>query len=191
VTEAISRSILELLPFEALINCGDSMPVSDYVLKIRNKIGSDLLLCPSVAVSLFDQEGRLLLGLSRDVGRWIMIGGAIDPGERPADAAVREAWEETGLRVEVTELHGVFGGRDFRLTFSNGDEIEPCIILFEAKVIGGQMRPDREEIAELRYVTLNEVASLPMRPADRALVEAALRRKPTFQPAEWHPPTMG
>jgi 8-oxo-dGTP pyrophosphatase MutT (NUDIX family) len=32
----------------------------------------------------------------------------IEPFELPADAAVRETWEETGLFVELTGLIGVF-----------------------------------------------------------------------------------
>lgn len=37
---------------------------------------------------------------------WVTPGGGIDPGETPARAAVRELWEETGLRITEEQLIG-------------------------------------------------------------------------------------
>jgi len=47
----------------------------------------------------------VILHLHRRLGRWLQPGGHIDPGESPADAALRESQEETGL-----ELHHPPGG---------------------------------------------------------------------------------
>jgi ADP-ribose pyrophosphatase YjhB (NUDIX family) len=46
-----------------------------------------------------DDGGRVLLVRRSDDGRWAMPGGWVEPGETPADAAVRETLEETGLVV--------------------------------------------------------------------------------------------
>ena len=47
-----------------------------------------------------DDQGRLLLLKRSDGGGWGLPGGWVDVHESPARAAVREVWEEAGLRVE-------------------------------------------------------------------------------------------
>lgn len=44
----------------------------------------------------------MLLLLHSGKGLWLPPGGHVEPDEEPAAAAVREVWEETGLRVEIT-----------------------------------------------------------------------------------------
>ncbi len=146
------------------------MPASQYVKDLRQKIGTDLLMMPAVAIALFSEEGQLLLGRRADAPRWTMIGGAIDPGETPAEAAIREAFEETSLVVEVSQLVGVYGGPDFRLRYPNGDEIESVAILFEGRVIGGRRAPDGVEISELGYFTREQAEHLAMSPSARVLM---------------------
>ncbi len=46
-------------------------------------------------------EGRVLLHRHRKLGMWLPPGGHIEENELPDDAAVREVFEETGLRVEL------------------------------------------------------------------------------------------
>ena len=59
-----------------------------------------------IAIAVVEHDGRFLIGQRPpDVplgGLWEFPGGKVEPGESPADAAVRECLEETGLRVEVT-----------------------------------------------------------------------------------------
>jgi 8-oxo-dGTP pyrophosphatase MutT (NUDIX family) len=49
--------------------------------------------------------------LTKVNGQWGLAGGGIEDGEQPAAAVAREAYEETGQRVEVAELLGVGSGR--------------------------------------------------------------------------------
>jgi 8-oxo-dGTP pyrophosphatase MutT (NUDIX family) len=46
-------------------------------------------------------DGRVLLHRHRKLGLWLPPGGHIEEGELPDEAAAREVWEETGLRVEL------------------------------------------------------------------------------------------
>jgi 8-oxo-dGTP pyrophosphatase MutT (NUDIX family) len=75
------------------------MPISEYLKKLREKVGHDLVVLPAVSVSIVDNKCRLLLGKDAETSYWVLPGGAVDPHERPADAAVRECLEETGLLV--------------------------------------------------------------------------------------------
>ena len=55
---------------------------------------------PTTGVFIFDPQGRLLLLQSHKwPGRYVVPGGHVELGERLEAAAVREAWEETGLKI--------------------------------------------------------------------------------------------
>lgn len=59
---------------------------------------------------LIERDGEYLLirrAADPDKGLWSVPGGLVEVGERVKDAAVREALEETGLRVELVERLGV------------------------------------------------------------------------------------
>lgn len=58
-----------------------------------------------------DPHGRLLVVYDRFKRSWTIPGGVVDAHEDPGAAAQREAWEESGIKVETGPLLGVFGGR--------------------------------------------------------------------------------
>lgn len=94
------------------------MAISTYYKQIREKISSDLIFVPSVAAIIKNEKGEILFQYPGG-GFWSLPAGATEPGETPEKAVVREVWEETGLQVQVKEIKGIFGGRDFRHTYSN------------------------------------------------------------------------
>jgi 8-oxo-dGTP pyrophosphatase MutT (NUDIX family) len=165
------------------------MAISDYLRGLRAKVGHDLLHVPSVAVMVRDQADRLLLVRNRDVGTWQTVGGAMDPDEHPADAAVREAFEETGLVVEPTRIIGVYAGPLFRLTYPNRDVVSYVGISFAARVVGGTERPCHDEVDRLAWYDRDAVLALPMAGHTRVLVEDAFRDSPEarFVTPSWRP----
>lgn len=61
--------------------------------------------------AVIDEGGRMLLIQRADNGCWAMPGGAFEVGETPAEGAVRETLEETGVACEPLALVGVFDSR--------------------------------------------------------------------------------
>lgn len=68
---------------------------------------------PSAGVDalVIDGAGQLLLVQRKDNGRWAMPGGIAEIGHSPAESALKELWEEAGLRGQATRLLGVFDSR--------------------------------------------------------------------------------
>jgi 8-oxo-dGTP pyrophosphatase MutT (NUDIX family) len=160
------------------------MPISDYLKTIRAKVGHDLLTLTAVSISVFDDQGRLLLGKDVETGFWSLPGGAIDPNEQPADAAVRECLEETGLVVQPGGLIGVFGGPEFLIHYPNGDIAYYTTIAFRAKIVGGTHRPGDGEMSALTYFSRLECETLGMSPSSRVIAREAFAgaKHPYFRP---------
>ena len=154
------------------------MAISPYLQALRAHVGHAPLLMPSVAVMVRDAAGRLLLVRDRDTGLWQTVGGAMDPGEEPAAAAVREAQEETGLVVEPTRVLDVHAGPLFRLTYPNGDVVDYVGISFAARLVGGAERPCGEEVDRLGWFAEAEALAVPMAGHTRALIAEAFRDAP-------------
>ena len=58
----------------------------------------------SCGVVLVDGGGRIFVCHTTGTSRWDLPKGMADPGEAPRDAALREAWEEAGLRLPADAL---------------------------------------------------------------------------------------
>ena len=162
------------------------MPISPYVRELRARVGTARLLLPSVSAHIFDESGRLLLVRQRDGDVWSTPGGSIEPDERPADAVVRETWEETGLVVTPRRLLAVYGGPEFVVRYPNGDEAQYVIVVFACEVIGGELRRDSEETLEARYFTQTEAERLRLSSWLRATLATVYAQKP-FDSPSWRP----
>ncbi|CUB10452.1 RNA pyrophosphohydrolase [Bacillus cereus] len=131
------------------------MSMSIYYKKIREQLGHKLIFVPSVAAVIKNRQGDILFQYPGGE-YWSLPAGAIEPGETPEKAVVREVWEETGLKVQVKKQKGVFGGEEFRHTYPNGDRVEYLVVVFECEVIRGKLKSIDGESLKLQYFSLSE-----------------------------------
>jgi 8-oxo-dGTP pyrophosphatase MutT (NUDIX family) len=94
------------------------------------------------------QDNSILLTQREDFEVWCLPGGHIDPGETFAQAAVREAREETGLEVRLTSFVG---------SYTRAEWIDGLyhVHLFTAEIIGGEPRPQAGETLDIRFFSLD------------------------------------
>jgi len=107
-------------------------------------------------ILLLQEGGRLAMGL------WCFPGGHVDAGESFEEAAIREAWEESGYRVSLEKIicQSLIANTEYKGARGDTDPIE--IIIFKGKIIGGELTRD-EQALDLKWLSKEEITQLPLR----------------------------
>jgi 8-oxo-dGTP pyrophosphatase MutT (NUDIX family) len=147
------------------------MPTPDFVLSLREKIGTDLLWLTGVTAVVTRGEGadrELLVVRRADTGRFTPVTGIVDPGEEPAVAAEREVLEEADV-VAVAERLALV---QTPMTYENGDRAQYMDLVFACRWVSGDPFPADGENTEAFWAP---VSRLPAMSEDmRRRVEAGL-----------------
>jgi 8-oxo-dGTP pyrophosphatase MutT (NUDIX family) len=161
------------------------MPTPDFILALRKHVGHELLWLSGVTAVIFDDDGRVLLHRRADTGAWAPISGILEPGEQPAQAAVREAFEETGVHIDVERIASVTSGEP--KTYPNGDVAQFLDITLRCRAIGGHARVNDDESLEVAWFAPDELP--PLSPSARSRLAHAARPAAAarFVPPDEHP----
>jgi len=138
-------------------------------------------IVPSVTVAVRDEAGRMLLIHKIDNDSWALPGGAVDLGESVVAAAAREVVEETGVTVELTGLVGIYSDPAHVMAYDDGEVRQEFSVLFHARAISGEPRPDDTETRAARWVDLSEMPTLKIYPAMRRRIDDAIAERPEPQ----------
>lgn len=145
------------------------MPIPEFIVELRSRIGhAPLWLSAVTAVVLRGDE--VLLVRRSDNGEWSPVTGIVDPGEHPADTAVREAAEETGVECVVDQLVWVSVGDP--VVHANGDQAQYLDLVFRCRYVGGAARIADDESVDVGWFPLNNLP--PLKPYLQHRIELAV-----------------
>ena len=97
----------------------------------------------------------------------------MESGESAAEACEREVWEETGLKVRVTRLIGVYSNPDQLVVYNDGNKAFMVVTSFEAEILSGELGLS-DETTDFGYFSLAEMETMPMHGQHKNRVEDAL-----------------
>ena len=132
-------------------------------LHLREVSGAERPMCPQcqrviyydpkvAATSVIERNGQILLirrGNQPGYGLWSMPGGYVDRGEVVELAAVREVWEETGLKIEIEHLIGLFS-----------EQGHPVMVAaFATREVGGLLAAG-DEALEVGFFPINRLPEM-------------------------------
>ncbi|WP_024822695.1 MULTISPECIES: HAD-IIA family hydrolase [Aminobacterium] len=136
---------------------------------------------PGVAGIVFDDQGRVLLMRRADNELWGIPSGHVEPAERVDQAIVREILEETGLRVRVKRLIGVYSDPFSQIIcYPNKCTSHFITICFECELIGGHIKRRGVETLDVNFFSPQELPSdlMPMHP--QWLKDALIKSRNSF-----------
>lgn len=116
-------------------------------------------LSPAADVFVLNSENKVLLVKRTDNGFWCLPGGKQDLGETPAECGAREFFEESGYRVKITGLLGVFSSMCYPYVNYPWTDNEFCHVVYRGEVIGGEPTLS-EETAEIAWFAESELPPL-------------------------------
>ena len=119
----------------------------------------------AVAIALVHRDGRYLIARRRESahlgGMWEFPGGKIEPGETPAQAALRELWEECRVIAKVDQIFP-------SCTFEYADR---TVTIYPVSCIWRSGEGQANDNQECRWIALVELPSYPMPPANDTIID--------------------
>ena len=102
--EELQQLAIEMLAFAT------AQPIES-IMPLKETFFSRMSPVVAGAAAVINKEGKILLMRRSDNQLWVMPGGQMEVGESPAEAVVRETFEETGIRCTAKALSGIYDSR--------------------------------------------------------------------------------
>jgi len=108
-----------------------------------------------VSTVLINEDKIIMIqeGKEEIYGKWNIPSGRLEMGEKIVDGAIREAKEETGYNVNITDLTGIYN-------FISEFRRQVVVVNFIGEIIGGDLLYDGTEIIDAKWFTLDEIENL-------------------------------
>jgi len=125
-----------------------------YLGRVRTSVGdTDTLLFVGARGVILDESNRLLLIQRSDNHRWAIPAGAMELGESMEECAIRETWEETGLRPTSLTPFAFYT----RYTYTNdyGHTYQQILMSFRIHTWEGELQRVTEESVDAAFFPLD------------------------------------
>jgi ADP-ribose pyrophosphatase YjhB (NUDIX family) len=133
-----------------------------YLGKLRQVVGSRLLMVGGGRAVLENSDGKILLHKRSDFDVWAFPIGGAEEGESAEQCIIREVLEETELKIIDYEAIGFASDPRFEtVAYPNGDITQNfCLILYSGTWTG-ELSCENEETNDLRFFELSELPLMP------------------------------
>lgn len=139
---------------------------------------TDVRLSVSAVVRESREANDILLMQRSDNGHWGLPGGYVEPGESVAAAAAREVEEETGIRIEVGRLIGVYSDPKRQVIDYSGDRrVQAVNLCFEGVALATGEPTTPDETLATGFFPVNALPE-PFVPIHGVRIEDAVANQP-------------
>lgn len=143
-----------------------------YLWRLRQEVGSELVLMPGAMVVPQRADGRVLLTKRGDSGEWCLPAGAAEEGGSFAQTAIDELAEEAGIAVTAQDLipFGCLSAAETHtIHYPNGDVTHCFAMCFLVREWTGEPTPDQAESIAVRFVEPDDLPEPMHEPSVHAL----------------------
>ncbi|GIF15164.1 NUDIX domain-containing protein [Actinoplanes teichomyceticus] len=143
-----------------------------YLGRVRASIGdTDTIFFVGARTVLLDEQNRLLLIQRSDNHRWAIPAGAMELGESMEQCAVRELWEETGLRATSLTPYAFYTAHTY--TNDYGHTYQQVLMAFRVHTWEGELLRQTEESVDAGFFALDALPGPHSMVIDEAMADLA------------------
>ncbi len=127
-----------------------------------DRIGKEGLVRLGCSAVIYDYaHEKILLTQRTDNEQWCLPSGRHEAGESVAETCVREVFEETGARIKIIRITGVYSDPNKLVVYPDGNKVHIVALNFEAEIIDGEIGISDETLA-WGFYSIEEARQLDM-----------------------------